>query len=65
MVSDGLYPRAALPPWEMPPWENVPGIHWIGSWVDPRAGLDSVEKWKLWPLPELKLRALGRRACGE
>jgi len=21
-----------------------PGIHWIGGWVDPRAGLDVAEK---------------------
>jgi hypothetical protein len=24
--------------------EKDPGIHWIGGWVDPRAGLDDVEK---------------------
>jgi hypothetical protein len=23
-----------------------PGTHWIGGWVDPRAGLDAVEKKK-------------------
>jgi hypothetical protein len=27
-----------------PPPERVPGTHWIGGWVDPRAGLDDVEK---------------------
>jgi hypothetical protein len=26
------------------PGERAPGIHWIGGWVDPRAGLDDVEK---------------------
>jgi hypothetical protein len=26
------------------PGERVPGTHWIGGWVDPRAGLDDVEK---------------------
>jgi hypothetical protein len=26
------------------PTERVPGTHWIGGWVDPRAGLDDVEK---------------------
>jgi hypothetical protein len=25
------------------PGERAPGIHWIG-WVDPRAGLDDMEK---------------------
>jgi hypothetical protein len=26
--------------------ERTPGTHWIGGWVDPRAGLDEVEKRK-------------------
>jgi hypothetical protein len=26
------------------PGERAPGTHWIGGWVDPRAGLDDVEK---------------------
>jgi hypothetical protein len=26
--------------------EGAPGIHWIGSWVDLRAGLDAVVKKK-------------------
>jgi hypothetical protein len=24
--------------------ERIPGTHWIGGWVGPRAGLDDVEK---------------------
>jgi hypothetical protein len=24
--------------------ERAPGTHWIGDWVDPRAGLDDMEK---------------------
>jgi hypothetical protein len=24
--------------------ERVPGTHWIGGWVGPRAGLDEMEK---------------------
>jgi len=24
--------------------ERAPGTHWIGGWVDPRAGLDAVKK---------------------
>jgi hypothetical protein len=24
--------------------ERAPGTHWIGGWVDPRAGLDDMEK---------------------
>jgi hypothetical protein len=27
------------------PRERAPGTHCIGGWVDPRAGLDSMEKW--------------------
>jgi hypothetical protein len=26
------------------PEERAPGTHWIGGWVDPRAGLDDVKK---------------------
>jgi hypothetical protein len=37
------------------PGERAPGIHWIGVWVDPRAGLDDVEKRKFLTLPGLKL----------
>jgi hypothetical protein len=32
------------------------GTHWIGGWVDPRAGLDDMEKWKFFTLPGLELR---------
>jgi hypothetical protein len=24
--------------------ERAPGTHWMGVWVDPRAGLDNMEK---------------------
>jgi hypothetical protein len=29
-------------PSDLPPWERARGAHWIGGWVDPRAGLDAV-----------------------
>jgi hypothetical protein len=29
----------------------TPGIHWIGDWVNPGAGLDDVEKRKFLTLP--------------
>jgi hypothetical protein len=38
------------------------GTHWIGGWVDPRAGLDDVEKRKFMTLPGFQLRPLGRPA---
>jgi hypothetical protein len=41
------------------PEERTPGTHWIGCWVDPRAGLDGVEKRKFSTLPGLELRPLG------
>jgi hypothetical protein len=50
-------PLAALPPGEI-----VPGTHWIGGWVDPRTGLDDVEKRKFLTLPGLELRPLGHPA---
>jgi hypothetical protein len=38
------------------PRERAPGTHWIGGWVDSRAGLDDVEKRKFLTLPGLELR---------
>jgi hypothetical protein len=37
------------------PRERIPGAHWIGVWVDLRAGLDDLEKRKFFTLPELEL----------
>jgi hypothetical protein len=39
--SGQLHAPAALPP-----GEKAPATRWIGSWVDPRVGLDAVEKRK-------------------
>jgi hypothetical protein len=39
-----------------------PGTHWIGSWVDPRAGLDDLDKGKFLTLPVLEFRPLIRPA---
>jgi hypothetical protein len=36
-----------------------PRTHWIGVWVDPRAGLDDVDKRKFLTLPGLEHRTLG------
>jgi hypothetical protein len=36
--------------------EIAPGTHWPGGWVGPRTGLDTVEKRKTLPLPEIELR---------
>jgi hypothetical protein len=36
--------------------EITPLTHWIGGWVDPRDGLDDVEKTKILPLPRLEPR---------
>jgi hypothetical protein len=40
----------------------APGTHRIGGWVDPRAGLDDLEKRKFLTLPGLEIRPLGRPA---
>jgi hypothetical protein len=37
------------------PGERDPGSHWTGDWVDPRAGLNDVEKRKFLTLPEFEL----------
>jgi hypothetical protein len=44
------------------PKERAPGTHWIGGWVDPRAGLDDVDKRTFLTIPGLELRPLGRPA---
>jgi hypothetical protein len=44
------------------PGEKAPGTHWIGGWVDPRAGLDDMEKRKFLTLPGLEPRVLYRPA---
>jgi hypothetical protein len=41
------------------PEESAPGNHRIGGWVDPRAGLDDVEKRKFLNLRGLELQPLG------
>jgi len=35
---------SALPLGRFTTRERAPGIHWIGGWVGPRAGLDVVAK---------------------
>jgi hypothetical protein len=42
--------------------ERAPSTHWIGGCVDPRPGLDDVEKRKFLTLSRLELRNLGRPA---
>jgi hypothetical protein len=44
------------------PGRFTPGTHCVGDWVDPRAGLDDVEKRKFLTLPGLEFRSLGRPA---
>jgi hypothetical protein len=44
------------------PRERTLGIHWIGGWVCPRAGLDDMEKRKCLTLSGLELRPLSRPA---
>jgi hypothetical protein len=53
---------SASRPGRFPPDERAPGTHWIGGWVDPRAGLDDVKRRKFLTPPGLELRALGRPA---
>jgi hypothetical protein len=51
-VSGQLHASAALPP-----RKKTPGTHSTGDWVDPRAGLDAVEKTLL-SLPRIEPRLL-------
>jgi hypothetical protein len=41
---------SASRPCRFTPGERAPGTHFIGGWVDPRAGLDDMEKWTPAPL---------------
>jgi hypothetical protein len=43
--------------------EKVPGTHWVGSWVNLKADLDEMEKWKILTLPELEIRSLDHPAA--
>jgi hypothetical protein len=54
--GEWLAPR----PSRFTPRERALGTHWIGGWVDPRAGLDDVEKRKFLTLLGLELRPLSR-----
>jgi hypothetical protein len=56
---------SASHPGSFTPEERAPGTHWIGCWMDPRAGLDDVEKRKFLTLLGLELRTLGRPACSQ
>jgi hypothetical protein len=49
-------------PGRFTPGERAPGTHWIGGWVDPRAGLNDMEEWKFLTLPRLELQPLGHSA---
>jgi hypothetical protein len=51
-----------LAPSALPPGERALGTHWIVGWVDPRAGLDGMEKKKFLTLPGLELPPLGHPA---
>jgi hypothetical protein len=53
---------SASRPFYFTPGERSPGIHWIGGWVNPRAGLDDMDKIKFLTLEGLELRSLGRPA---
>jgi hypothetical protein len=56
-LSGQLHATDALSPGEM-----APGTRWIRRWVNPRTGLDDVEKRKISPLFGIELRSLGRSA---
>jgi hypothetical protein len=40
--------------------DRAPGTHWIGGWVNPRAGPDDLEKRKFLIIEGLELRTLSR-----
>jgi hypothetical protein len=58
----GISEMAALRPNRYTPGERAPGTHWIGDWVNPRTGLDDMEKRLFLTLPGLELPPLRRPA---
>jgi hypothetical protein len=56
---------SASRPGRFSPGEGAPGTHCVGGWVDPRSGLDDVEKRKFLTLPGLGLQTLGPSACSQ
>jgi hypothetical protein len=42
---------SASHPGRFTPRQTPPGTHWIGGWMDPRAGPDDLEKRKFLPPP--------------
>jgi hypothetical protein len=50
---------SASRPCRFTPGERAPGTHWIGGWLDPRAGLDDTESREFLILPGLQFRPLG------
>jgi hypothetical protein len=55
-VSDQLHAPATLPPGKSPRYPLYRRL------LNPRAGLNDMEKWKFFTLPGLELRSLGRPA---
>jgi hypothetical protein len=47
------------------PGEKARGTHRIKSWVDPKAGLDGMMKWKFLLPQRLELRPFCRPACSQ
>jgi hypothetical protein len=54
--------RSASRPYCFTPGERAPDTHWIGDWVDPRAGLEYMDKWEVFILPGFDLNPLCRPA---
>jgi hypothetical protein len=47
------------------PEEKAAGTHWIGGWLDPRTGMEDMEKRKFLPLPRPELQTRGRPVCSQ
>jgi hypothetical protein len=53
---------SASRPGRFTPGKTAPGSHWTGGCVDPKTGLDDMEKKKFLTPSVVKLRPLGRPA---
>jgi hypothetical protein len=51
---------SASRPGRFAPGERASDTYWIGGWVDPRAGLDDLEKRRFLTIPGFELPTLDR-----
>jgi hypothetical protein len=65
LALDGGERSTSRPLPRFTPGGRTPGTHWIGVWVDPRAGLDTGYSKNPLPLPGIEPRSPGCPVCSK